>query len=34
MDADIAFLLGIGLVAAAVWWLNDIPDERNDWRRK
>jgi hypothetical protein len=34
IGADVAFLLGIGLVVGIVWWLNDLPDERNDWRRK
>ncbi len=33
-SAEIAVLIGIAIVAAIVWWLNDLPDDRNDWRRK
>jgi hypothetical protein len=34
VSGDVWFLLGIGLTVAVVWWLNDLPDERNDWKRK
>lgn len=33
-SSELFLTIGIGIAVAIVWWLNDIPDDRNDWRRK